>query len=128
MDSIELSINEAEINTKSSNKELKINNDELYNLLQEEDSNVSYNIDDFMIANELNYSTNYTAKMLHQICNYYKICIRKKKKQDLIEELVAFESDPENFFIFNKRKELWNCWKKLSEDDFFKTKLLHTYE
>lgn len=37
------------------------------------------NMDDYM-ANEINYSTNYTKKELDRIADYYEISKRKKKK------------------------------------------------
>ena len=50
--------------------------------------------DDYM-ANEINYSTNYTRKELDRIADYYEISKRKKKKDEIIQDIVIFEQDPE---------------------------------
>ena len=52
-----------------------------------DDLNMDYlTIDDY-VASEMDYDTNYTKKQLEFICDYYGISKRKKKKQELVEEI-----------------------------------------
>ena len=63
---------------------------------------------DNYIALELYYYTNYTVKLLKQILDYYNINQTKLLKDEMIQLLVLFENDKNNFEIVNKRKRLWN--------------------
>ena len=57
------------------------------------------------VALEMNYQVNYTRKQLDRIAEYYKISRRKKKKDELIQDIVIFEKDPENLEVVYRRKE-----------------------
>ena len=91
----------------------KNNNDVTYESLMEQvnaesnkldNSNMDFlTIDDY-IASETDYNSNYTKKQLEFICDYYGISKRKKKKQDLVEEIVVFEKEPSNYDIVQRRK------------------------
>ena len=61
---------------------------------------------DQITINECNYSENYTKKQLELIADYYGIVKRKKKKQELIEEIVIFEQEPANIEITQKKNTL----------------------
>ena len=65
-------------------------------------------MDDF-IALEIDYQTNYIKKDLERIAAYYGISKRKKRKDQLVEEIVIFEKNPENIEILYRRKRLWSC-------------------
>ena len=68
----------------------KVNKDaETINL---QDSLTHNNMDDY-IAAELDFNENYTKKQLEKIADYYQISKRKKRKQELIEEIVIFEKE-----------------------------------
>ena len=43
---------------------------------------------------------------------------RKKKKGELIEELVIFEKEPENYDITQRRKTLWFYMDEINNDSF----------
>ena len=62
----------------------------------------------------------YTVKELLKICKYYNIDghvrATKCKKQDLITNIVYFESLPENAEIVEKRRLMWHYIAKLLED------------
>ena len=82
------------------------------------DSNMDYfTIDDY-VASELDYDSNYTKKQLEFICDYYSISKRKKRKQDLVEEIVIFEKEPSNFDIVQRRKTMWFYIEEISNDSF----------
>ena len=70
------------------------------------------------VAAELDYRENYTKKQLSKIADYYQISKRKKKKDDLIEEIVIFEKDPSNFHITDRRKTLWYYMQEIKNDNY----------
>ena len=77
------------------------------------------NIQDKAIALELEYSTNYTVKQLSQILDYYEISKRKLRKDEMVQILVMFETDPHNSSIVSRRKRLWANIQELREDSYF---------
>lgn len=72
---------------------------------------------DIMSA-ELNYTTNYTKKDLSKIADYYKIPKRKKSKETMIEDIVAFEDNLENYEIVFRRKRMWGYIEELKSDEY----------
>jgi len=81
------------------------------------------NYDDY-IANEINYSTNYTRKELDRIADYYEISKRKKRKNDIIQDIILFEKDTENIEIVYRRKRLWAYIKEISDDKYLRKFLI----
>jgi len=77
------------------------------------------NIQDKAIALELEYSTNHTVKQLSQILDYYEISKRKLRKDEMVQILVMFETDPHNSSIVSRRKRLWANIQELREDSYF---------
>ena len=73
-----------------------------------------------ILATSLHYESNINRDKLEQICNYYKIQHRKKKKPDLAKDLAIFEHDACNYSIVEKRKRFWQNIAELKQDDFFK--------
>tara|TARA_B100001540_G_scaffold222684_1_gene196977 strand:- start:42 stop:434 length:393 start_codon:yes stop_codon:yes gene_type:complete len=73
---------------------------------------------DGYIALELDYNENYTKKDLEKIAEYYNISKRKKRKADLVEEIVLFELDPVNFEITNRRKTMWFYMEEIMNDNY----------
>jgi len=83
-----------------------------------EDSSIDYlTIDDY-VASEMDYDSNYTKKKLEFISDYYGISKRKKKKQDLVEEIVIFEKEASNYDIVQRRKTMWFYIEEISNDSF----------
>jgi len=70
------------------------------------------------VAQELNYNENYTLRQLYRIAEYYDISKRKKKKTELIEEIVVFENQPENCEIVNRRTTLWRYMEEIKQDKY----------
>jgi len=68
----------------------------------------------------IEYNEHYTKKELVHICNYYKINVRKKNKDNLINELIIYELDAYNYDIVIKRQYLWNCMEELHLDPYLK--------
>ena len=81
------------------------------------------NMDDYM-ANEINYSTNYTRKELNRIADYYEISKRKKRKDDIIQDIVIFEQDPENIELVFRRKKLWAYMSEIKSDKYLRKFLI----
>jgi len=77
----------------------------------------SWDMSDY-IAAELNYKENFTKKQLEKIADYYQISKRKKKKDELIEEIVIFEKDIENRDITGRRKTLWFYMEEIKNDNY----------
>lgn len=80
-------------------------------------------MDDY-IASELDYRTNYIKKDLERIADYYEISKRKKKKEDLIEDIVLFEKDPENVVKVYQRKKMWKYIEEIKKDKYLKQFLI----
>ena len=74
-------------------------------------------MDDY-IALEINYQTNFTKKELERIADYYKISKRKKKKADLVTDIVIYEKNIDNFSVVHQRKKLWSYIKEIKEDKY----------
>ena len=98
--------------------------DSLLSLVNEQTKNIQEDygtpdltLDDY-IACELDYKENYTKKQLDLIADYYDIPKRKKKKGELIEEIVIFEKEVMNYDMTQKRKTLWFYMEEINNDSF----------
>jgi len=113
-------------------KELKENSTDvdLSEIMNELDKNtttteeVSYTSDDMVMDNyvalEVYYQENFTLKDLHKICDYYEISRRKLRKDEIVQEIVLYECDPNNSEMVQKRKLLWFYVSELKNDKYFK--------
>jgi len=81
--------------------------------------NDSLNLDDFY-AQEINYDTNFTKKELEKILDYYEIPKQRKKKAQIIEEIILYEKNNENIYTVLQRKKLWGYIKELKEDTYLR--------
>ena len=103
----------------------KVTYESLIEKVNEQSSNVTdylydeqgFSMDDY-VASELNYNENYTKKQLELIADYYTISKRKKKKIELIEEIVVFEKEISNCDIVQRRKTLWFYIEEINNDSF----------
>jgi hypothetical protein len=94
---------------------------ELENQLNE--INMSNIQDDDIFIEMKNYELNFNVKQLMLICEYYEmkdIRANKLKKQDVIEQIILFETNPENIEVVTKRKELWYYIDELKNDKMMK--------
>ena len=82
--------------------------------------------EDTVLSDKINYDINYLKKDLVHIMNYYGLSIRKKKKSDLIDDIVEFENEPDNQFIVEHRKTLWFYWDELSNDEYLSKFVIST--
>ena len=76
------------------------------------------NLANEFITRQFYYDDNFTVKELHHIANYYEITKRKKKKCELIDDIISFELDDENNEIVETRKRLWFYLNELKNDDY----------
>lgn len=122
---LEIKLNHANITNK---KETNVTYEQLMedvNKESEKKENQSYSNwnDDFTIEymnKQIEYEENYTVKDLHHIANYYEISKRKKKKMELIEDIVAFELDYENASIVEQRKRMWFYFNEIKNDSYLR--------
>jgi len=74
--------------------------------------------EDDYLASELDYKTNYIKKELLNIADYYGFANKKKRKDDLIEDIVLFEKEPINIQKVNQRKKMWKYIEEIKNDDY----------
>ncbi|MDB4349935.1 hypothetical protein OAA99_03175, partial [Omnitrophica bacterium] len=75
----------------------------------------------FLMEEEYN---QFTKKELVRICDYYNINKRKKRKNDLIQDIIIFEQDIQNSELVDKRIELWYCIEQIKNDNYLKKFLI----
>ena len=80
---------------------------ELVDIVNLMENNVEPNMEDF-VAMEVHFQTNFTKPQIEKIAEYYKISKRKKRKDELIQDIVVVEIDPNNIQIVFRRKKLWS--------------------
>lgn len=94
----------------------------------EEFEDVKLDEEDLKITQLINYTENYTVKVLLLICEYYGIAKELKAtkctKDVIIQFLVDFESKPINREIVFKRQNLWFYMDELKNDKFMKKYVL----
>jgi hypothetical protein len=76
------------------------------------------NLANEFITQQFYYDDNFTVKELHHIANYYEITKRKKKKSELIDDIISFELNDENNEIVETRKRLWFYLSEIKNDDY----------
>lgn len=93
-----------------------------------ENNDLTSEEDDSNITHMLNYQDNFTVKELLLICDYYgfskKLKNNKCNKDQIIQHLVYFESDPDNSEIVCKRRNMWFYIEELKNDKFMKKYIL----
>jgi len=104
-----------------------LNDFEKINCTETENSfmNTNDNIEqDIMYTEMVNYDMNYNVKQLLLICEYYGLTkdvrTNKMKKQDVIEQILLFENNMDNYDTVVKRKELWYYINELKNDKMMK--------
>ena len=84
--------------------------------------------DDLFVPHMINYHDNFTVKELLLICDYYgfskDLKNNKCNKEQIIQCLVHFESNPINSNIVCKRQNMWFYINELKSDKFMKKFIL----
>ena len=82
----------------------------------------SYGMDDMymdqFLSLEIDYNENYRKKELEKIMDYYELSKRKKRKEEIIQDIIIFESAEENQEIVNRRKTLWFYMEEIKNDNY----------
>jgi hypothetical protein len=75
---------------------------------------------------KLFYKMNYSVKKLNQVLTYYGIqkSTRKMTKDEMIQVLLFYESDPDNRERVQHRIRLWRMWEELKNDSYFSKYIL----
>ena len=79
---------------------------------------------DLYFAEVLDYKDNYTKKQLEFIAGYYDIKTRKKRKEELAEEIVIFEKANENAGLVQRRKMMWFYIDEIANDSYLSKYLI----
>ena len=118
-----------------------------YSIIEIKKDNEKANLDEIMktinveeekIANNNNYGDDlttiyylleeeyneFTKKELERICDYYEISKRKKRKAELIQDIIIFEQDDDNSELVQRRTELWYCIEQIKSDNYLKKFLI----
>ena len=81
-------------------------------------------ISDDIIALEIDYQTNYSKKQLERICDYYSISKRKKKKDQLVEDIITYEKNKDHLNKVHQRKKLWGYIEEIKNDPYLRKYLI----
>tara|TARA_B100001758_G_scaffold247874_1_gene267972 strand:- start:10884 stop:11192 length:309 start_codon:yes stop_codon:yes gene_type:complete len=90
----------------------------------EKDSTIDIYSDN-TVAKEIDYSINYTLPLIQSICGFYEIPYKRIKKQDLIYNLVEFESNIENIETVEERKRLWFYMEELKKNKYLSKYIIY---
>ena len=114
MTNIQYSIKEVEErNTEIDLEILKSELDKTYN-----STNIDCN-EDYIFALSNHYFTNYTAKQLHLILEFYKINKHRLKKKEVVDLIVKFETNDRNNDEVNRRILFWEYIRELKNEPYF---------
>tara|TARA_A100001015_G_scaffold311606_1_gene415182 strand:+ start:2643 stop:3017 length:375 start_codon:yes stop_codon:yes gene_type:complete len=73
----------------------------------------------------LNYEYDeYKKKELEKICDYYGISKRKKRKDEIIQDIILFEIEPINEELVQRRKTLWFYMEEIKSDNYLRKFLI----
>ncbi len=75
---------------------------------------------DHYLSLETDYELNYIIPELQHIAKYYNISIRKKKKGELIQDIVIYEMDQNNMVNVSRRHYLWECLEQIKGDEYLR--------
>lgn len=82
------------------------------------------NVLDAIYAKQVYYCENYILPDLKKIADYYEISYRKFRKDELVQEIVLFENDVQNYEKVYQRLKFWKYIEELKEDKFFKSLII----
>lgn len=76
---------------------------------------------DYFLTQMSEYDMNYNLKQLCMIYEYYNLGkVSKLKKADIIQAIVLFEHEVDNYEIVMRRQQLWHYLEELKADKFMK--------
>jgi hypothetical protein len=96
--------------------------EENYKETMQEDCELNDSDDTFdendLLCLKMDYEINYLKKDLIHIMKYYGLSVRKKNKEECIDDIIEFELNPENEFIVDHRKTMWFYLEELENDEY----------
>lgn len=107
-----------EISNKSIPTDLSEIKNTVLDVNNEPDKSIDWSTDYLKL--QLHYTDNFTVKDLHKLCDFYELDKRKKRKDELVGDIVLYELDSYNVDIVNNRKRLWFYMDELKNDKYFK--------
>ena len=121
-DNLCFSIVEDDIEESTANLNINefLENFEKTNISSLESSSSHQSQEDYIFAQKNAYEMNNTAKQLTIICEYYGIKVPKLKKSDIIDVILAYETNLENYETVLRRQQLWHYMDELKSDKFMK--------
>lgn len=103
--------------SSSRHKHQKITKEDLIDLMESMDTIKQQIMEaDFEQMEEF-YMTNYTLASLYQIADYYKLR-RRVLKPAMVQDIVVYETNIDNFDIVYKRRKLWAYMEELKADEY----------
>jgi len=105
------------IKVNDNNIDTNVDIEEIMAMVNEKYKDYENNMDNY-IALEMDYNINYTKSQLIHISKYYDISVRKKRKDEIVQDIVIFELDQTNIRIVSRRNYLWECIIDIKNDDY----------
>ena len=116
----------------------EIANIELYDKENDEKSETDKTVEDFasfddfflqdcenkgenlLYVKKVDYMENYRVEDLKKIAKFYEIPVQRKKKEDMVEEIIVYEDCLENLEKVQRRMLYWGYLEELKADPYFK--------
>ena len=76
--------------------------------------------DNLLYVKKVDYMENYRVDDLKKIAKYYELQINRKKKEELVEDIIVFEDSLENLEMVQTRLMYWEYLEELKSHPFFK--------
>lgn len=73
-----------------------------------------------LYVKKVDYMENYKVDDLKKIAKFYEIPVQRKKKEDLVEEIIVYEDCLENLEKVQRRFLYWGYLEELKADPYFK--------
>lgn len=78
------------------------------------------NAENILYVKKVDYMENYKVEDLKKIAKFYEIPVQRKKKEDLVEEIIIYEDCLENLEKVERRLLCWGYLEELKADPYFK--------
>ena len=76
--------------------------------------------DNLLYVKKIDYMENYRVEDLKKIAKIYEIPVQRKKKEDMVEEIIVYEDCLENLEKVQRRMLYWGYLEELKSDPYFK--------
>lgn len=76
--------------------------------------------ENLLYVKKVDYMENYRVEELKKIAKFYEIPAQRKKKEDLVEEIIVYEDCLENLEKVQRRMLYWGYLEELKADPYFK--------